>query len=89
VVIDKKLFSRTMKERKSRPATKQILEKIDDTYNKDIADLKANLIEKLFELVNGKTSQGVKDFLNVDVIPKGTKFTQKQLQELDFPNVYP
>ncbi len=89
VVIDKKLFSRTMKERKSRPATKQILEKIDDTYNKDIADLRANLIEKLFELVNGKTSQGVKDFLNVDVIPKGTKFTQKQLQELDFPNVYP
>jgi len=89
VVIDKKLFSRTMKERKSRPATKQILEKIDDTYNKDITDLKANLIEKLFELVNGKTSQGVKDFLNVDVIPKGTKFTQKQLQELDFPNVYP
>jgi DNA-directed RNA polymerase subunit beta len=89
VVIDKKLFSRTMKERKSRPATKQILEKIDDTYTRDITDLKAHLIEKLFELVNGKTSQGVKDFLNVDVIPKGTKFTQKQLQELDFPNVYP
>ena len=89
VVIDKKLFSRTMKERKSRPATKQILEKIDDTYQRDITDLKANLIEKLFELVNGKTSQGVKDFLNVDVIPKGTKFTQKQLQELDFPNVFP
>jgi len=89
VVIDKKLFSRTMKERKSRPATKQILEKIDDTYTRDITDLKTHLIEKLFELVNGKTSQGVKDFLNVDVIPKGTKFTQKQLQELDFPNVYP
>jgi len=89
VVIDKKLFSRTMKERKSRPATKQILEKIDDTYTRDITDLRAFLIEKLFELVNGKTSQGVKDFLNVDVIPKGTKFTQKQLQELDFPNVFP
>ena len=89
VVIDKKLFSRTMKERKSRPATKQILEKIDDTYHKDIAEIKAQLIEKLFELVNGKTSQGVKDFLNVDVIPKGTKFTQKQLQELDFMNVLP
>ncbi|MCK4992778.1 MAG: DNA-directed RNA polymerase subunit beta, partial [Bacteroidales bacterium] len=89
VVIDKKLFSRNMKERKSRPATKQILEKIDDTYNRDITDLRAFLIEKLFELVNGKTSQGVKDFLSVDVIPKGTKFTLKQLQELDFPNVFP
>jgi DNA-directed RNA polymerase subunit beta len=89
VVIDKKLFSRTMKERKSRPATKQILEKIDDTYHKDIADIRAQLIEKLFELVNGKTSQGVKNFLNVDIIPKGTKFTQKQLMELDFPNLNP
>ena len=47
-------------------------------------NLRAKLIDKLFELVNGKTSQGVKDFLNVDVIPKGTKFTQKQLQDLDF-----
>ena len=40
-------------------------------------------------LVNGKTSQGVKDFLNVDVIPKGTKFTQKLLQDLDYANVNP
>jgi DNA-directed RNA polymerase subunit beta len=87
VVIDKKLFSRTMKERKSRPATKQILEKIEEEYNRNVAELRGTLIEKLFELVNGKTSQGVKDFLNVDVIPKGTKFTLKQLQELDFLNV--
>jgi len=89
VVIDKKLFSRTIKERKSRPATKQILEKIGEEYNRRIADLKSQLIEKLFELVNGKTSQGVKDFLNVDVIPKGVKFTLKQLQDLDFSNLYP
>jgi DNA-directed RNA polymerase subunit beta len=89
VVIDKKLFSRNVKERKSRPATKQILEKIEENYHRDIAELKAQLIEKLFELVNGKTSQGVRNFLNIDVIPKGTKFTQKQLQELDYMNVYP
>jgi DNA-directed RNA polymerase subunit beta len=89
VVIDKKLFSRTMKERKSRPATKQILEKIEEEYNRSVAELKTLLIEKLFELVNGKTSQGVKDFLNVDIIPKGTKFTQKQLMELDYPNLNP
>ncbi|RLD71213.1 MAG: DNA-directed RNA polymerase subunit beta [Bacteroidetes bacterium] len=89
VVIDKKLFSRNMKERKSRPATKQILEKIEENYHRDIAELKGQLIEKLFELVNGKTSQGVRNFLNIDAIPKGTKFTQKQLQELDYMNVYP
>jgi protein gp37 len=31
----------------------------------------------------------VKDYLNVDVIPKGTKFTLKQLQELDYLNINP
>ena len=89
VVIDKKLFSRTVKDRKSKPATKQILDKVDEEYNKNIEELKSLLIEKLFSLVNGKTSQGVKDYLNADVIPKGTKFTMKQLQELDYAAVNP
>jgi DNA-directed RNA polymerase subunit beta len=89
VVIDKKLFSRTVKERKSKPATKQITEKIDEEYIKNIEELKALLIEKLFTLVNGKTSQGVKDYLNADVIAKGTKFTMKLLQEINFESVNP
>jgi DNA-directed RNA polymerase subunit beta len=89
VVIDKKLFSRTVKERKSKPATKQITEKIDEEYLKNIEELKALLIEKLFTLVNGKTSQGVKDYLNADVIAKGTKFTMKLLQEINFESVNP
>lgn len=89
VVIDKKLFSRTVKDRKSKPATKQILDKVDEEYNRNIEELKSLLIEKLFTLVNGKTSQGVKDYLNADVIPKGTKFTMKQLQEVDYAAVNP
>ncbi|MFC2121964.1 DNA-directed RNA polymerase subunit beta, partial [Bacteroidota bacterium] len=40
-------------------------------------------------LVNGKTSQGVKDYLNIDIIPKGTKFTQKILSEIEFRNINP
>jgi DNA-directed RNA polymerase subunit beta len=31
----------------------------------------------------------VTDYLNVDVVPKGTKFTQKILQDLDFLNINP
>jgi DNA-directed RNA polymerase subunit beta len=89
VVIDKKLFSRTVKERKSKPATKQITDKIDEEYFKNIEELKALLIEKLFTLVNGKTSQGVKDYLNADIIPKGTKFTMKLLQEVNYETVNP
>jgi DNA-directed RNA polymerase subunit beta len=89
VVIDKKLFTRAIKDRKAKTAEKPLLDKIDTDFNRSADDLKARLVDKLFILVNGKTSQGVKDYLNVDVIPKGAKFTLKQLQEIDFLNINP
>ncbi len=89
VVINKKLFSRSVKDRKSKAVEKPLIEKIDAEFEKSAEDLKMRLVDKLFILVNGKTSQGVKDYLNVDVIPKGTKFTLKQLQELNYLNINP
>jgi DNA-directed RNA polymerase subunit beta len=89
VIIDKKLFSRTNKDRKSKAGIKPILDKVEEEYNRKIADLKTKLIDKLFILVNGKTSQGVKDYFNQDVIPKGQKFTQKTLQDIDYESVNP
>lgn len=89
VVIDKKLFTRAVKDRKSKTVEKPLIDKIDADFNRASDDLKARLVDKLFILVNGKTSQGVKDYLNVDIIPKGAKFTLKQLQEIDFLNVNP
>jgi len=89
VVIDKKLFTRAIKDRKAKAVEKPMLDKIEHEFNKNINDLKSRLVDKLFILVNGKTSQGVKDYLNVDIIPKGSKFTLKQLQEIDFLNINP
>jgi DNA-directed RNA polymerase subunit beta len=89
VVIDKKLFTRAIKDRKAKAVEKPLLDKIETDFTRSIDELKARLVDKLFILVNGKTSQGVKDYLNVDVIPKGSKFTLKQLQEVDFLNVNP
>ena len=89
VVIDKKLFSRSIKDRKSKLSTKPIVDKIEEEYNRKMADHKARLVDKLFTLVNGKTSQGVKDYMNQDVIPKGVKFTQKVLLDLDYNTVNP
>ena len=89
VVINKKLFSRSIKDRKSKTVEKPILEKIDADFKKNVDELNNKLIDKLFILVNGKTSQGVKDFLSVDLIPKGTKFTLKLLQGLNYLNVNP
>ncbi len=89
VVIDKKLFSRVVKEKKGKVATKPLLEQIDRDFEVETNKLRDILVEKLFNLVNGKTSQGVKDYFNADLIPKGVKFTQKQLQVIDYLNVNP
>ncbi len=89
VVIDRKLFSKANKERKSKTAEKNVLAKIDKEFERHREELNSKLIEKLFELVNGKTSQGVKDYYNVDVIAKGVKFTNKMLQDIDYLNINP
>ena len=87
VVIGKELFSRAVKARKSRLAEKATLPQLDEAFEKEVAELRSRLLEKLSVLTTGKTSQGVKDFLGVDLIPKGTKFTQKLLNEIDYTTV--
>ncbi|WP_346861510.1 DNA-directed RNA polymerase subunit beta [uncultured Draconibacterium sp.] len=88
VVIDKKLFSRVAKDKKGK-ATKTLLDQIDEKLERDVAAIRAKLEDKLFTLVSGKTSQGVKDYYGTEFIPKGVKFTLKQLQDLDFLNINP
>jgi DNA-directed RNA polymerase subunit beta len=89
VVIDKKLFSRSVKDKKVKVSEKSTLARIDEEFNRQETELKAKLVDKLFILVNGRTSQGVKNYLNEEVIGKGQKFTQKSLQDLDYLNVNP
>ncbi|PKP08741.1 MAG: DNA-directed RNA polymerase subunit beta [Bacteroidetes bacterium HGW-Bacteroidetes-4] len=89
VVINKKLFSRSVKDKKVKSAEKPLLQKLDDELERKLNDLKDKLIDKLFVLVNGKVSQGVKDYFGGDMISKGTKFTQKILQDLDYLNINP
>ncbi len=89
VVIDKKLFSRSVKDKKVKLSEKASLTKLEEEFTGKIEDITGKLVDKLFILVNGRTSQGVKNYLNVEVVPKGVKFTQKQLQEIDFMNVNP
>lgn len=89
VVIDKKLFSRSVKDKKVKVSEKNVLTRIDEEFNRQDTELKAKLVDKLFILVNGRTSQGVKNYLNEEVIGKGVKFTQKTLQDIDYMNINP
>jgi len=90
VVIDKRLFSRVIaKDKSSKNDEKVIIEKLDKEYNQQVAELHQMLIDKLFLLVSGKTSQGVTDIFKEVIIPKGAKFTQKMLSEINYETVDP
>ncbi|MFC4096236.1 DNA-directed RNA polymerase subunit beta [Euzebyella saccharophila] len=83
VVIDKKLFSRSVKDKRKRSEDKEELNKLELEYEVKFQELKDILIEKLFTLVNGKTSQGVLNDLGEEVLPKGKKYTLKMLNAVD------
>jgi DNA-directed RNA polymerase subunit beta len=89
VVIDKKLFSRVIKDRKAKAKEKDDLKKLEDDYQKEVDKLKTKLIDKLIFLVNGKISQGVYNTFKVEIIPKGTKIAQKNLVDIDYLLVNP
>ena len=55
VVVDKKLFSRAIKDRKTKAEEKPILAQLDEDYEKEAAALKGVLIDKL--LVNARQTQ--------------------------------
>ena len=83
VVIDKKLFSRSVKDKRKRSEDKEELNKLELEYEVKFQELKDVLVEKLFALVSGKTSQGVMNDLGEEVLPKGKKYTQKMLNAVD------
>ncbi|TDS11652.1 DNA-directed RNA polymerase subunit beta [Maribacter caenipelagi] len=83
VVIDKKLFSRSVKDKRKRSEDKEELSKLELEYEVKFQELKDVLVEKLFTIVNGKTSQGVLNDLGEEVLPKGKKYTMKMLNSVD------
>ncbi|GAA0741211.1 DNA-directed RNA polymerase subunit beta [Gaetbulibacter jejuensis] len=83
VVIDKKLFSRAIKDKRKRAKDKEDIEALENIYFKKFDDLKDVLVEKLFAIVNGKTAQGIFNDLGEEIIPKGKKYTLKMLNAVD------
>jgi DNA-directed RNA polymerase subunit beta len=83
VVIDKKLFTRSVKDKRKRNQDKQELELLEKEFEAKFEDLKSLLIEKLFNIVNGKTCQGVQNDLGEEVLPKGKKYSLKMLSKVE------
>ena len=87
VVIQTNLFSKASKKGKTKLSNKAILPKLDEEYEVKLEELRKTLIEKLLNLTDGKNSAGVKDYTNIDIVPKGAKFTHKVFSEIDFQSV--
>ncbi len=89
VVIDKKLFSRVLKDKKAKGKDKDIIKVLEKEYVKDTTELTNKLVDKLLVLTSGKVSQGVYNLFKEEIVPKKTKFTQKVLNSIDYTNINP
>jgi len=83
VVIDKKLFARSIKDKRKRSEEKEAIQALELEYEVKFQQLKDRLVDKLFAVVNGKTSQGVLNDLGEEVLPKGKKYSLKMLHAVD------
>ena len=83
IVIDKKLFVRSFKDKRRRSQDKVDLELLESKYLKILEDHRLKLVEKLSSIINGKTCQGVFNDLGEEVLPKGKKFTGKMLSNVE------
>ena len=83
VVIGTNLFSRAAKKKKSK-SVNALLPKLDEEYEERKERLLDRLIQKLLVLTDGKTSNGVTDFLGSEIVPKGARFTSGALRTIDY-----
>jgi DNA-directed RNA polymerase subunit beta len=83
VVIDKKLFRRAVKDKNKRARDKEAVATLEASFVSKFDALKERLVEKLFQLVSGKTSQGVFNDLGEEILPKGKKYTLKMLNAVE------
>jgi len=85
VVIGTNLFARA--EKKGRAKINALIPPIEEEYARKQADLKAVLLEKLRHITAGYVSAGVKDFIGVDIVPKGVKFDDMNFATVDFETI--
>ena len=87
VVIGTSLFSKAVKTKSSRNSANAQLPILDEEYEEKQADLKEEMVKKMNTLLKGKKSEGVTDFINVDVIPKGMLFDDVNFGSIDYETI--
>ena len=83
IVVDKKLFTRPIKDKRKRSEDKELLLELNKTYDVKFNELKKILVDKLYNILSGKTCQGVYNDLEEEVLPKGKKYSLKMLNQVE------
>ena len=89
IVIDKKLFSRSIKDKKTKTKEKSTLDSLENEFEQQVSEIRKRLIEKILVITDGQVCQGVSNNLRQEIISKGTKFTAKVLNNIDFISINP
>ncbi|MFR9558776.1 MAG: DNA-directed RNA polymerase subunit beta [Rikenellaceae bacterium] len=88
VVVDTTLYSRATKEgKKSKSAETAMLAKLDEKFVGQIAELTSKLVDKLNEMLAGKSTVGVTDYFGVELYAAGTPFSTTMFEEIARNNV--
>ena len=90
-VIDKRLFSRIMKEgsKKIKPIAKMQVQQAEENFKARFETLTNEFLDKMETLLKGKASPGITNLYGETVIPKDTKFTRELLEKQEFENINP
>ena len=87
VVIGTNLFSKAVKKKSNKNSANAQLPLLDEEYEEKQAELRQLMVSKMQTLLKGQTSQGVKDFIGVDVVPVGQKFDDVTFGAIDYETV--
>ena len=85
IIIDTRRFSRPRPSRSIKRAHNKNTDKLKEQYKKDLLQLRAEMIQKLYKLLEDKKSQGVKHKYGEILVSKNKVFTLKLIEEKLFP----
>ncbi len=84
IIINKQLFARAKKDKVQKEKEKELIKQLDDRHAVVLNEFKTTVVDKLLVLLKGRVSQGIQSVYNEELIPKGTRFSQRVLKSIDY-----
>ncbi|MEM7382840.1 MAG: DNA-directed RNA polymerase subunit beta [Bacteroidota bacterium] len=86
VVVDTKLFLKPQRDKSSRDNARKKIELLKKLHAQNLSKLRASMIEKLSQLLQGEKSKGVYHQFGDELISSGKQFTTDLLEASLFPS---